>query len=97
MDGNVIFLLCLALIDKRLPQDQTVPSHQEGDGLPVTRSSGLFALGWIQRRNSMLTEALDYFERSFRVAQSAGDEGGKAKALNAIGGVLYYEARILRS
>ncbi|KIO33026.1 hypothetical protein M407DRAFT_18177 [Tulasnella calospora MUT 4182] len=86
--------------------DQIVPSRREAGSLSVTRSSGLlYALGWIQMWNNMFKNAQGYFEQSFKVDESVGDEGGKAMVMKAIGDVhrmrneyskaeeLYIEAR----
>ncbi|KIO18388.1 hypothetical protein M407DRAFT_31961 [Tulasnella calospora MUT 4182] len=68
--------------------DQTVPSRGEGSDLPATRSTGLlFALGWIQLRNGMFAEAQEYFGQSLEVAESVGDDWGRARALKALGEV----------
>ncbi|KAG9041600.1 hypothetical protein FS837_012039 [Tulasnella sp. UAMH 9824] len=78
--------------------DQATPSYREGSSLLATRSSGLlYALGHNQLRNSMLTEAREYFEQSFEVADSVGDEGGKGRALNAIGYTTYLQDEYSRA
>ncbi|KAG9041373.1 hypothetical protein FS837_012359 [Tulasnella sp. UAMH 9824] len=68
--------------------DQTVPSQREEGSL--TRSARLlFALGRIELRNSMFSEARKYFEHSLKVAESVGDESEMANVLRAIGDVYY--------
>ncbi|KIO20707.1 hypothetical protein M407DRAFT_29645 [Tulasnella calospora MUT 4182] len=70
--------------------DQIVPYRREPGSLSVTRSSGLlYALGRIRMRNSMYTEAQEYFEQSLKVAESVGDEGGEARVVKAIGDVYH--------
>ncbi|KIO24250.1 hypothetical protein M407DRAFT_26364 [Tulasnella calospora MUT 4182] len=65
--------------------DQAVPSSRDGSSSSVTRSSGLLqALGLVQMRNDMYTEAQAYFEQSLKVAESVGDEMGCAGAFIAI-------------
>ncbi|KIO19723.1 hypothetical protein M407DRAFT_30614 [Tulasnella calospora MUT 4182] len=66
--------------------DHTVPSNREGSNSSVTRSTGLlFALGRVQLRNGMYSEAEGHFEQSRKVAETVGDEWGRARALYGIG------------
>ncbi|KAG9041609.1 hypothetical protein FS837_012035 [Tulasnella sp. UAMH 9824] len=70
----------------RCHKDQTVPSRREASSSCVTRSSGLFfALGCIKMRKDMYAEAREYFGQSLKVAESVGDERGRARALKGIG------------
>ncbi|KAG9032017.1 hypothetical protein FS837_002825, partial [Tulasnella sp. UAMH 9824] len=68
--------------------DQTTPLRKRGKSLDTASSGGLlYALGEIQHRNHALEEAQKYFRRSLEVCASVGDEGGEARATNAIGRV----------
>ncbi|KAG9041429.1 Receptor-interacting serine/threonine-protein kinase 3 [Tulasnella sp. UAMH 9824] len=72
--------------------DQTMPSPRGGNSSTVTRSNGLlFALGRVQLRNDLYTEAREYFEQSLAAATSVGDEWGEARAYQGIGDVSYLQ------
>ncbi|KAG9041599.1 hypothetical protein FS837_012038 [Tulasnella sp. UAMH 9824] len=69
---------------------QALPLRREWPDASAPRSSGLlFALGRLELNNDKLTEALEYFEQSLKVAQSVGDKGDKAQAFKGIGDTFY--------